>query len=259
MDTIDNVNISASEPVVFFTGAGISADDCGLPTYRGTNGIYSTNVATPLHRDNAQPERVHTVWNHVDSILRAGRGPGSAHIAIAQFAASAAPVTVVTQNIDGYHERAFRDCGVDAPVWALHGSAHTAACLRPECGTLFTPATRRNSEGAPLCPSCQAVSRPRVVLFDERLNPEVLAGAQQAMQRAWTVVVVGTSCEVFPAAHLVYQAVDAGAKVVWVNPLPAPASLVDACRGNQLVQLHGSADTVVPEILHRHLNDAVDR
>lgn len=204
-------------PILALTGAGVSAES-GLETFRGPEGLWEgrdpTELATPEAFD-ADPE---TVWRFYAwrRARAAAASPNPAHRALAALERARPDFLLVTQNVDGLHERS----GSRRTV-CLHGSLWRLRCTAG-CGE--TEDLR--SDLGPLPPrcSCGALLRPGVVWFGEALPEEALASALRAAREAALVIVAGTSSVVYPAAELPRFAKSAGAYVVEVNPEPTPLS-----------------------------------
>lgn len=200
----------AGAPVAVLSGAGISAAS-GIPTFRGAqDSLWSRyrpeELATPaaFDRDPA------LVWRWYDwrRGLIAGSGPNAAHRALAALEQQA-PVTVITQNVDGYHQRAG-----STRVLEYHGSIWQVRCRA-------CPFTTRD-ERVPLpipprCTACGALLRPGVVWFGEGIDPEVMQAAADATAACELFLVIGTAGAVYPAAGLVAAARAAGALVLEFN------------------------------------------
>ncbi|NLE87625.1 MAG: NAD-dependent deacylase [Myxococcales bacterium] len=219
--------------VVFFTGAGMSAES-GVPTYRGRGGIwkeydYETYACqTAFDRD---PRRVWEFHNYRRGLV-AGCEPNAGHRLIAQLERERPGVVVVTQNIDGLHQRAG-----SRNVFELHGSLWRTRCER--CGK------REASDDAPLadvhCP-CGAFKRPDIVWFGDMLSSDLLRAASEAMSHADLLVAIGTSASVYPAAELPRLAQRAGAVLVEINLEDTPLSdLYDH-------RLRGTASAILAEL-----------
>jgi len=205
-----SVHIREFERVVFFTGAGISAES-GIPTYRGQGGIwkeydYQRYACQPAF--DAAPERVWEFHNYRRSVV-GGAAPNRGHEAIAAAQRSHPHVGVITQNIDGLHQRAGA-----TDVLELHGSLWRVRC--EACGL------RRASLESPLtelrCPCGEAYLRPDITWFGDSLDTAVFAQARAACGNATLFVSVGTSGVVYPAAHMPEHAKRAGAYLVEINP-----------------------------------------
>lgn len=201
-------HFSDFKQVLFFTGAGLSAES-GLPTYRGSGGIwreYNYEDYACQRAFEADPDKV---WDFHDArramVARCEPNPGHGVIAALQ---QAQPATrVVTQNIDGLHQRA----GATGVV-ELHGSLWRVRCeqesiIRPDFTVPFTP--RR-------C-TCGAWWRPDIVWFEDALNPLTLSAAREALAQCDLLVTVGTSGVVYPAADLPRIATRRGIPSVEIN------------------------------------------
>ena len=162
--------------------------------------------------------------------------PNAGHLAIAHFQQRhPGRLTVITQNVDGLHQRAG-----SPDVLALHGNLFEDTWLTPP-RACCDPA-RTEGENPPRCPDCGNLRRPAVVWFGEMLPQDVFAAAQRAAQACELMLVVGTSGVVYPAAGLA-QSVAPGARVVVINP---EASALDD--GAHAV-VRGTAATVLPAVL----------
>lgn len=201
--------------VVFFTGAGISAES-GVPTYRGKGGIwkqydYETYACQAAFQQS--PERVWEFHNYRRTLV-AACNPNRGHSAIARAEAARPGVTVITQNIDGLHQLAGSH-----NVLELHGSLWRLRCER--CGAR---AESRDSPLARLHCACGAWWRPAITWFGDSLEGDVLDAAMHAVESCDLLVSVGTSAVVYPAAQMPLYARKAGARLVEVNPDATPMS-----------------------------------
>lgn len=216
--------LAAAKRVLFITGAGLSADS-GLPTYRGTGGLYDVDITEegvdieealsgPMFRRDPQ-----LTWKYILQIEQACRGasPNAGHVAIARLEERMA-VTVLTQNVDGLHT----DAG-STDVIEIHGNLRELHCTR--CDWVEHVSDYRGLEL--VCPSCGAMIRPRVVLFEEMLPTAAVARLEAAFDVPFDMVfAVGTSA-LFPyiAAPVVFAARD-GRTTVEINPGETPLSEV---------------------------------
>ncbi len=198
------------ERIVFFTGAGLSAE-AGLPTYRGSGGIWDAYDWQRYACQTAFEQNPERVWDFHD-VRRKHMGkaaPTTAHQIIAAVGAERPGTVVVTQNIDGLHQRA------GSPhVIELHGSVWRVRCA---CG----PEPQENFETpiqARTCPACEAWRRPDITWFGDALAAEPVRRAIDAIQHADLLIGIGTSGVVYPAAELPRLARDAGATLVEINP-----------------------------------------
>jgi len=211
-------------PVVVLSGAGISAES-GVPTFRGAGGLWESyrpeDLATPaaFARDPA------LVWRWYDwrRGIVAGCRPNAAHRVLVEMERSLVSscgegsFTLVTQNVDGLHEAAG-----SRNVLRLHGSIWHTRC--ESCGARREDRTVPLPDGGPLCSDCGQRVRPNIVWFGETLDATILNRAFTAARAAKTVIVVGTSGLVTPAAWIPLAGREAGARVVVVNAEPTPLS-----------------------------------
>jgi NAD-dependent deacetylase len=204
-------------PILVLTGAGVSAES-GLATFRGAGGLWEGRNPLELATPQAFAADPHTVWRFYAwrRERAAAAEPNPAHRALAALEAAHPDFRLVTQNVDGLHERAG-----SRRLVRLHGTLWRLRCVAE--GREFDD--RRADLGAlpPRC-ACGALLRPAVVWFGEGLPAEALAEAERAARRASVVLVVGTSATVYPAAALPALARGSGARIVEVNPEPTPLS-----------------------------------
>lgn len=203
------------ERIVFFTGAGLSAES-GIPTYRGHGGLWKEYNYEDYACQRAFDRDPDRVWDFHDKRRAAVAAcePNAGHRAISEVQREKPATAIVTQNIDGLHARAG---GRD--VIELHGSLWRVRCDRD--GTV------RDDLSVPMqprrCP-CGAYLRPDIVWFKDPLDARVVLRARQALERADLIVSVGTSGVVYPAADLPRIAVAAGAVSVEINLEDTPVS-----------------------------------
>ena len=215
--------IEASDNIVFFGGAGVSTES-GIPDFRSVDGLYHQQFEYP-------PETIlsHTFfYQHPDYFYRFYRQkmlpleaqPNAAHKKLAELEQAGKLRAVITQNIDGLHQKAG-----SRNVLELHGSIWRNYCTR--CGKFYPPEFIRDCAGVPKC-ACGGVVKPDVVLYEEGLSEDVLHRAVHAISRADVLIVGGTSLTVYPAAGLIryYR----GSKLVLINrdetPYDTAADLV---------------------------------
>ncbi|MCX3058793.1 SIR2 family NAD-dependent protein deacylase [Streptomyces beihaiensis] len=210
--------------VAFLTGAGISTDS-GIPDYRGPDGVWRKDpdaeklVTYEYYMKDPQIRR--RAWQ----VRRAGRAltaePNAAHRAIVDLERSGAAVRVITQNVDGLHQRAGT---ADRKVLELHGSARQFVCTGcGERGPMEAAVARVEAgEDDPACLVCGSVLKSTTVMFGERLDPMVLAEAVSITKACQVFFAVGSSLQVQPAAGLAGLAAEHGARLVIVNAEPTP-------------------------------------
>lgn len=208
--------VSASRNIVFFGGAGVSTES-GIPDFRSVDGLYNQKYSEP-------PETIlsHTYFMqrtedfyrfYRDKMLCLDARPNAAHFKLAELESMGKLKAVVTQNIDGLHDKA---CSRE--VYELHGSVHRNFCMK--CHQFYDAAFIRDSVGVPKCPVCGGIVKPDVVLYEEGLDQKLMEMAALAISRADVLIVGGTSLVVYPAAGLInyYQ----GNKLVLINRDPTP-------------------------------------
>lgn len=201
--------------VAVLTGAGISAES-GLPTFRGAGGWWKNYRAEDLATPEAFQKDPKLVWewyNHRRDLVRR-HAPNPGHFALAQLEAFCKTFALITQNVDGYHQRAG-----SANVSELHGNIMQSRCSG--CGRECEAGTEDWRDGLPYC-SCGALYRPGVVWFGEMLPAVALQRAFEAAENCQLFFAVGTSSVVYPAAALPQLALKRGAYVVEINGEATP-------------------------------------
>jgi len=206
--------IASAHRCAVLTGAGVSAES-GVPTFRDAQtGLWSkfdpAQLASP-EGFRADPPLVWR-WYAWRRELVGRAAPNAGHLALARASGRFEQFALITQNVDGLHERAgSRD------VIELHGNILRTKCFA-ECGVRYDDPSYVPAGEPPRCPSCGSWLRPDVVWFGEMLDPAVLARAQAAASACDLMLVVGTSGLVYPAAGLPALARRSGARVIVVNP-----------------------------------------
>ena len=228
---------ATAERVVVLTGAGVSAES-GVPTFRGGGGasVWRGMDAATLSSADMVGANLPLVWEWFEYRrgLLASCEPNQAHRAISAWQERFSRLTLVTQNIDGLHQKAgSRD------VLELHGNIWRGRCVR--CSAREELATPLAAI-PPTCEACGGDLRPDVVLFGEYLPMDVFERATQEAASADLCFVVGTSAVVYPAAELPRVAARGGALVVEVNPEPSGIG------GRNAVMLAGKAGEILPLI-----------
>ena len=203
--------IDTHNRIVFFGGAGVSTES-GIPDFRSQDGLYHQQYKYPPEmiishsffvRDTEEFYRFYK-----DKMLILDVEPNAAHYFLAELEKAGKLTAVVTQNIDGLHQKAG-----SRKVYELHGSIHRNYCQR--CGKFFDAAYIRDSQGIPRCDECGGVVKPDVVLYEEGLDNDVISGAVSAIRNADCLIIGGTSLVVYPAAGLIDYF--SGDKLVLVN------------------------------------------
>jgi NAD-dependent deacetylase len=231
--------LSGARRVAVLSGAGMSAES-GVPTFRDAQtGLWSRfdpmQLASP-DGFRADPRLVWR-WYAWRRGLVARAQPNAGHYALARAAPRFESLRIVTQNVDGLHQRAG-----SIEVTELHGNIVRSRCFA-ECGMAYEKPEDLPDGEPPCCPACGNWLRPDVVWFGEMLDPDKLRAAERACAGANVLFVVGTSGLVYPAAGLPLQARSAGARVIIVNPQPTEIDSVAD------VSVRGTAGGVLPQIL----------
>jgi len=203
---------------VVLTGAGTSAES-GVPTFRGSDGLWRNHRPEDLATERAFWSDPQLVWQFYTwrRDLVAKCLPNLAHRLLADLERRVGDFCLITQNVDGLHQAAGSQRTIE-----LHGSLWTLRCTG--CGQRWEDRRTPLPDSLPVCPTCSALARPDVVWFDEALQPSILAAAVSAAGSARTMLVIGTSALVMPAAGLPLIAKRAGARLVEINPAPTPLS-----------------------------------
>lgn len=204
--------------VAVLTGAGVSAES-GVPTFRDAQtGLWSRFNPQELATREAFQRNPKLVWEWYAyrRELTARAKPNAGHQALAEMEKRIPKFTLITQNIDGLHERAGSKNIVE-----LHGNIHRTKCFNEDVrvGTWID-----NGELPPRCPRCNSYLRPDVVWFGELLSPLALDEAFRAARSCDLFFSIGTSGVVEPAASLPFVALRNGAVVIEVNPEETPLS-----------------------------------
>ena len=223
--------IRGSSRMVFFGGAGVSTES-GVPDFRSQDGLYRQAYRYP-------PEMIisHSFFmQHPDEFFRFYRDrmlypdaqPNAAHKALAKLEQMGKLRAVITQNIDGLHQKAG-----SKHVLELHGSVLRNHCMH--CGKFFGLDAILKSEGVPHCDACGGIIKPDVVLYEEALDHTVMEQALRYLSEADVLIVGGTSLVVYPAA-----------------------GLIDAYRGNRLALINRdqtARDDLADLIIHRPIGE----
>ena len=212
----------SSSRIVGFTGAGISTES-GIPDFRSPDGVWA-KFETVYFDDFLASEEARVEYWRQKALLWPGMrdaAPNAGHEAFFRLFRLGKLDLLITQNIDGLHQRS----GLPGEaVCELHGTNTEAACLSCEDRIPFDEAFRRVQDGepAPCCRHCGGLLKPATVSFGQALSPEVLARATDAARDCDLFLAVGSSLVVHPAAALPVIARQAGARLVIVNREPTP-------------------------------------
>lgn len=228
--------LARAHSVVAFTGAGMSAES-GVPTFRGTDGIWTKFKPEELANLDAFVRNPELVWEWYAARKKiiASVQPNAGHYALVEMEKLFPSFTIVTQNIDNLHRRAG-----SSRVYELHGNIERNYCM--QCGKPFTNEYVLQSGAVPRCP-CGGLIRPDVVWFGELLPEDEWDGAERACRSADVLLSIGTSGVVYPAASLPLTAKRSGAYLIEINPEPTLLS-EDA---DEFLQ--GKAGEILPELV----------
>jgi len=235
---------------VAFTGAGISTES-GIPDYRGPGGVWEQRkpptIGDYLH--NEETRRHYWERRRLDYPTLSSREPNQGHLALARLETMGVLTTVITQNIDGLHQKAGN---ADDRVIELHGTAHRIRCMT--CERLYDAGDIQQrllaGEPDPPCANCGGVLRSATVLFGESLPREALDRAISAAQECDFMLVVGSSLVVNPAAKLPALAKRQGAAIAIINrTVTAADELADVhILGEAGPTLNGFANAIAEQV-----------
>ncbi|MDO5398638.1 MAG: NAD-dependent protein deacylase [bacterium] len=230
--------IEENDNIVFFGGAGVSVPS-GIPDFRSADGIYSQAYKSVLNPETIishsffmrYPDEFYEFYK--DKMIYEKAEPNDAHYALAELERCGKLNAVITQNIDGLHQKAG-----SKRVLELHGTIHYNYCMK--CGKRYGLEYILNSKGVPKC-SCGGIVRPDVVLYEEGLDGHTVEMSRAFVQAADVLIVGGTSLKVYPAAGYVREFV--GKKLVLIN--------------KSATDMDSDADLVINDDIARVLREAV--
>lgn len=225
--------VDESSRIVFFGGAGVSTES-GIPDFRSQDGLYSQKWKYPpetiISRSffDANPKEFYRFYR--EKLIIKGAEPNITHKKLAELEQKGKISAVVTQNIDGLHQKAG-----SKKVWELHGSTLRNFCTR--CGKFydenFILESKNSPDTLPRCTDCGGLIKPDVVLYEEGLDDRIVEGAIQAIRQADMLIIGGTSLVVYPAAGFIRYFT--GKNLVMIN------------------RTETSADSVANLVLHQNL------
>jgi NAD-dependent deacetylase len=196
-----NEIIKDNDHIVFFGGAGVSTES-GIPDFRSEDGLYHQKYKYPPETIVShsffvnQTEAFYEFYK--DKMIALEAQPNAAHKKLAELEAAGKLTAVITQNIDGLHQKAG-----SKEVYELHGSVHRNYCQR--CGAFYTAQDIVASDGVPYCkePGCGGLIKPDVVLYEEGLDSTIISKSIKAISEANVLIIGGTSLAVYPAAGFI--------------------------------------------------------
>ncbi len=206
--------LASARHLAAFTGAGISVES-GIPPFRGPGGLWERHDPRLLELDYF---RLHPLecWELLRELFYdhlSEAQPNEAHRVLARWEARGLLKAVITQNIDNLHVLAG-----SREVIEFHGNTRNLSCLR--CGQSTAAGSVDLLQLPPRC-ACGGVLKPDVVFFGENIPQSARLAAEEAIDRADLLLVIGSTGEVYPAASLPYRAAERGARIIEINPLPS--------------------------------------
>ncbi len=210
--------IKGSNNIVFFGGAGMSTES-GISDFRSENGLYKTSAGFDYPPETMLSHSFYV--SHTSEFFRYYKQkmifrdakPNPGHHALAHLEREGKLKAVITQNIDGLHQLAG-----SKKVYELHGSVHRNHCTG--CNRFYDLDFITSSQDIPVCPACNGIVKPDVVLYEEALDDSVVNGAVTAIRQADILIIGGTSLVVYPAAGLINYF--NGSKLILINKSSTP-------------------------------------
>lgn len=223
-DRIDQVRrwVSASKRVVALTGAGISTES-GVPDFRGPQGVWTKSPRAEqlsnIHYYMSDPEVRKLAWQQRLAHPAWHAQPNTGHRALAELERAGKMHALITQNIDGLHQKAGNS---PERVIEVHGTVHEYVCM--SCGTRgpmpVVLERVRAGEHDPSCRDCGGILKSATISFGQQLVPEVIERAMRAAGEADLLLAIGSTLQVYPVAGAVPRAKAAGARIVIINAEP---------------------------------------
>jgi NAD-dependent deacetylase len=225
-DDIERIRtwVNGSTHIVALTGAGISTES-GIPDFRGPQGLWTTNPKAEklsnIHYYMSDPEIRKLAWQSRLDHPAWRASPNAGHCALVTLERRGKLHALVTQNIDGLHQRAGNS---PDKVIEVHGTVHEVMCMQCDWRGAMQPVLDRVRAGEvdPSCDGCGGILKSATISFGQALIPEVIDRAMQAAEEADLLIAIGTSLQVYPIAGAVPAAKAAGARVIIVNAEQTP-------------------------------------
>ena len=232
--------LKETKNLVFFGGAGVSTAS-GIPDFRSADGLYNQRYKRTLSPEEmishsffkADPEDFFAFYK--EKLVYPEAKPNGCHRALAKLEEMGICKAVVTQNIDGLHQKAG-----SRTVYELHGSVLRNYCMK--CGRFFDADYVMKADGVPRCCDCGGIVKPDVVLYEEGLDQDVIDRAVRAIMKADTLIIGGTSLVVYPAAGLIHYF--RGDRLVLIN--------------KSATQADSMADLVIRDDIAKVMEEAVN-
>lgn len=239
MNTLTQI-LKDSNNIVFFGGAGVSTES-NIPDFRSSNGLFNKKLNITFAPEQLvshsfyikYPEEFFKFYK--SKLIYPEAKPNGAHFALAKLEEMGKLKAVVTQNIDGLHQMAG-----SKNVFELHGSVHRNYCTK--CHAFYDADFILQSKDVPICTKCGGAVKPDVVLYEEGLDSNIIKGAVDAISKADTLIIGGTSLVVYPAAGLINYF--SGKNLVLINKSSTSAD--------------SKADLVINDSIGKVLSEAVN-
>lgn len=207
--------IGSAGRITVFTGAGISVES-GIPPFRGTGGLWEKYDQRVLDIDyfHRSPEKAWPVIKEIFFDFMGSAQPNPAHLLLAEMEDFGLLATIITQNIDGLHQKAG-----NTRVYEFHGTTSRFICT--ECRVPVPTANLLLSDSPPRCGSCGGLLKPDFIFFGEAIPEEALSGSLEETALSDLFLVIGTTGEVMPAGMIPFEAKSNGARIIEINPEPS--------------------------------------
>ena len=229
--------LKKSNNAVALTGAGVSTES-GIPDFHGKGGLWSRFDPIEYGTMGAFLVNPEKIWRMLATLLDiVNAEPNTGHKGLALLEEKGLLNGIITQNIDGLHQK-----GGSKNVVEFHGSLDSFSCL--SCGENYPLAHVKKSSLPPHCAACDAILKPDIVFYDERISDMVLARTREMLATVDLLLVAGTSCRVEPAARIPYQVHNNGGKIIEVNREPVLNHLA-------AVTLEGNFSVVLEKLVER--------
>lgn len=237
--------VSRARRIVALTGAGISTES-GIPDFRGPKGVWTLNPKAEKLSDiryyMVDPEVRRLAWQERLAHPAWTAKPNAGHMALVEMEKNGRLHALITQNIDGLHQRAGNS---SKTVIEVHGTVHVVRCMNCDWrGSMQATLERvRAGEEDPDCRSCGGILKSATISFGQGLDPQVIDRALHAAEEADLLIAIGTSLSVYPVANTVPLAKSVGAQIIIVNAQPtAMDSVAD-------LVLRGAIGEVLPQLV----------
>ena len=222
---------------VALTGAGVSTES-GIPDFRGKDGLWSRYDPNEYGTMGSFLDKPEKVWHMLAALLEVVEAqPNEGHRGLAELEQMGLLHGIITQNIDGLHQK-----GGSRNVVEFHGSLDTFSCL--SCGAQYGIELVKDNPLPPYCAVCHAILKPDIVFFDERIPEKALIMADEMLSSVDLLLVAGTSCQVQPAARIPFMVFNRGGKIIEINKEPALSHIAT-------VTLQGSFSAAIRELVQR--------